>query len=760
MLFALLRSPPRLRFRMAAAGVLSTGHSCPSLISMAASVNTNRLINEKSPYLLQHAKNPVNWYPWGEEAFKKAKDENRPIFLSVGYSTCHWCHVMERESFENEGIAALLNENFVNIKVDREERPDVDKLYMAFIQAISGGGGWPMSVFLTPDLEPITGGTYFPPDDAYQRPGFASILKMVADKWRTERETIRGQGKMFANALKKALKQDVVEVPAVDHVAHSCYRHLADIFDETFKGFGQAPKFPKPVDLEFLLNFYAGNKRTTEGKNALKMVGETLEAMARGGIHDHIGGGFHRYAVDRTWHVPHFEKMLYDQAQLLVVYSNYSMITGEHKNIVEDIAAYVEENLTHPEGGFFSAEDADSFPFEGAKKKREGAFYVWTEDEIDKLLGDTKIRGNSELTVADVFKEYFFVKKSGNAPPYTDPHEELKLQNILIMKDSHKSYASKFKITEDELREVIENAKKVLRDARAKRPRPHLDDKMLTCWNGLMISGLSRASIALDRPDYADRALKAVSFIKHRLRSSSGCLLRSTYAAQNGEIQQTVEPIKAFADDYVFLIQGLLDLDEVTLDTSLLQFAHELQKEFDSRFWDEKNNAGYFLSEEDPSILIRMMEDQDGAEPSANSVAAANLLRLAGIFDKPAYREKAYKIFRGAAQRLERYSFILPKMVTALQWYDEPGKQIIVVGESEDAATKEMTKIINKHFIPNKCFLVLDKNKDEWIQKENGHLSSLMSSSEQPAVFICENFACSLPLKTTDDLKAKLDSIT
>ncbi|VDM25187.1 unnamed protein product [Toxocara canis] len=448
-------------------------------VGMARAASANRLINERSPYLLQHAHNPVDWYPWGDEAFAKATSTNRPIFLSVGYSTCHWCHVMAHESFENQAIAKILNENFVSIKVDREERPDVDKLYMNFIQAISGGGGWPMSVFLTPDLNPITGGTYFPPGDEYGRSGFAAVLRTIAEKWRAEGEQIREQSVALANAIKEVLVTNRDAVPCAHDIALACYSQLADRFDETYKGFGGAPKFPKPVELEFMLAFYADNRNITEGKLALKMVDETLEAMSHGGIHDHIGKGFHRYAVDAAWHVPHFEKMLYDQAQLLSVYSNFCLLGGGMNEIVDDIAEYVHHNLTHPEGGFYSAEDADSLPSHDAVKKREGAFYVWTEQEIDNALQGI-IDADSELNVANCFKQYFSVKTDGNCPKYTDPHGELTLQNVLAMKESHVAYAAKFGVSERKLTAILAEAREALMKIRAERPKPHLDDKVAT----------------------------------------------------------------------------------------------------------------------------------------------------------------------------------------------------------------------------------------------------------------------------------------
>uniref|UniRef100_A0A0R3RFR1 Thioredox_DsbH domain-containing protein n=1 Tax=Elaeophora elaphi TaxID=1147741 RepID=A0A0R3RFR1_9BILA len=717
----------------------------------------NHLANEKSPYLLQHANNPVHWYPWGREAFEKARTTNRLIFLSIGYSTCHWCHVMSHESFENEEVAKILNENFVSIKVDREERPDVDKVYMTFIQvskiilavfvnfdeidqlngfcteevlqetisfqAISGGGGWPLSVFLTPDLKPVTGGTYFPLRDRSGRPGFITLLNIIAEKWRTEDKKMADVAELFLSSMKRSMKPKHRTLPSLEEIEWMCYNHLKDTFDEEHKGFGSAPKFPNCVYLEYLLCFYCVYMNNEASRNALRMVGETLMAIDRGGIHDHIGKGFHRYSVDSRWHVPHFEKMLYDQAQLLAVYAVYHAITGEFIEVIEDIVSYVDSNLTHKSGGFYSAEDADSLPNFNSMKKCEGAYYVWTEKEIDETLSNKPINGIGGLTYAEVFKIYFDIKSNGNVPPYEDPHDELKSQNVLMVKDSHSVCATKCGLSTDNLRNVINEAKSSLRGAQKKRPRPHLDNKIITSWNGLMISGLAKAAIILQNEDLLHRAKRAVDFIK-KYSMENGHLLRVAYVGVDEEIVKSDAPIQGYADDYAFLIQGLLDLYEACFDEQLIKLASDLQKEMDHHFWDTKNNSGYHQTAEDPHIIIRIINGrfattsfflyQDGAEPSINSVASANLVRLYGITNEKTYHERAQKIFESAAQSLEKYPFALTKMVSALQKHVRPIKQIVVVGSRNNETTKQMLSLISKRFDCLKVLISLDPEKGKY----------------------------------------------
>src|SRR5215469_4378700 len=471
------------------------------------SVFTNRLAHEKSPYLLQHAHNPVDWYPWGEEAFAKGRRENKPIFLSIGYSTCHWCHVMAHESFENEEVAAIMNREFVNIKVDREERPDVDRVYMTFVQATTGGGGWPMSVWLTPDLKPFVGGTYFPPEERYGQPGFRKVLERIATAWKENHDNIVQQGGKIVEALRES--QSAAEAGGKIDAAtlDDAYRQIDRSYDPKEGGFGNAPKFPRPVTLNFLTRFYAGDPKSDSGKHSLNMALFTLSKMAAGGMHDHIGGGFHRYSVDRYWHVPHFEKMLYDQAQLAVAYLDGVQIlrdphlnpqvgiaTGEEcrqadakapvrvefEAVARDILDYVARDMTSKEGGFFSAEDADSpvagIADPGHGKTAEGAFYVWTKSEIDDALGDS----------AEFFDFHYGVQAHGNAPEGSDPHDEFRGKNILIERHTVADTARHFKKSEKEIAKLLARSREKLFAIRAQRPRPHLDDKIIAAWNGLM----------------------------------------------------------------------------------------------------------------------------------------------------------------------------------------------------------------------------------------------------------------------------------
>ncbi|KAI1718385.1 thioredoxin-like domain-containing protein [Ditylenchus destructor] len=728
----------------------------------------NSLINEKSPYLRQHAYNPVQWYPWGEEAFKKAKELNRPIFLSVGYSTCHWCHVMEHESFEDETIGKYLNDNFVSIKVDREERPDVDKLYMSFIQAISGGGGWPMSVFLTPNLEPITGGTYFPPADSFGRPGFLSVLKMISDKWTNRQAELKQQGQSLAKAIREGLKQTMAgNVPNAEVSFEKCYEHFSGEFDEANGGFGSAPKFPQPVNLDFLLAYHSTDQSSTNGKRALEMVQKTLQKMTDGGIHDHVGKGFHRYSVDSTWHVPHFEKMLYDQGQLLSTYSNFYKLSGVFKETIEDIADYIRSNLSHTLGGFFSAEDADSHPTHDAKKKKEGAFCVWTKREIEEVLENRPARHNENITLDEIFCKVFNVLDSGNVPSRADPHGELTNQNILKSIDPQtlENYAKECRMSREKFLQCINDAKGFLRERRSQRPPPHLDNKFITSWNGLAISGFCAASSALGRSDYRERAEKAVEFVRKYLMQD-GHLLRSAYVSEtDGGVVQIASPIKGFADDYAFFIQALLDLYELNFDDSLLALATDLQAKMDDSFWDKENNSGYYLArDDDPSIFARMQEEQDGAEPSTNSVAVSNLLRLAALANDNSYRQRAENCFKGCAARLGKHPYILSKMLISLRAYFHSPPQIIILGKKSDEVAQSMVALAQAKFYPLKMLVFIDteeKNLDRWLLQHNSHVKSMVDSSSSSGNigYVCRNFSCDLPARTLEELKSRLDSL-
>jgi uncharacterized protein YyaL (SSP411 family) len=553
---------------------------------------TNRLIHEKSPYLLQHAHNPVDWYPWGKEAFDKAKKENKPIFLSVGYSTCHWCHVMEHESFENSAIAKLMNDNFISIKVDREERPDIDQVYMTFVQARTGSGGWPMTVFLTPDLKPFFGGTYFPPEDKWGQPGLTKVLSKITEAWKSDREHIVASSDKIIRQLQGAIKVAGATEKISGSVARKVYEQFASQFDPKFGGFGGAPKFPRPVTLNFLFDFYGNDPQSKEGKQALEMSIFTLRKMAEGGIHDHIGGGFHRYSTDKFWQVPHFEKMLYDQAQLAIAYLDAFQVTRDpvFEKTARDILDYVRRDMTDEEGGFYSAEDADSLLAVDKPEHAEGAFYVWTKVEIDRLLGPDR---------AKPFDYHYGVEVKGNAPE--DPQDEFKNKNILIQRHDIADTARKFGLTNQKAEQLLDESRKLLFDARAKRPRPARDDKIVTAWNGLMISAFARAAQVLDDRAYLEAANRAADFVRHELyRADRDTLLRS--------YREGASEVNGFASDYAFLIQDLLDLYEASFDTDRIEWALKLQHQEDELFRDAKDGGYFSTSGADPNVLLRMQE--------------------------------------------------------------------------------------------------------------------------------------------------------
>ncbi|CAG0902761.1 unnamed protein product [Darwinula stevensoni] len=700
--------------------------------SEGASVHkwTNRLAHEKSPYLLQHAHNPVDWYPWGEEAFKKARDERKLIFLSVGYSTCHWCHVMEHESFENEDIAKIMNEHYVNIKVDREERPDVDKVYMTFIQATVGGGGWPMSVWLTPSLKPIYGGTYFPPIDRYfGQPGFTSILQSLAEKWNEQKDNFEKSGEKLIQALSSgtALKGKAKTVPGEAGLM-KCMEQFSRRYDPVHGGFGSEPKFPQPSNFNFLFAYADMYQGSGEEQHAIEMSLHSLRCMAKGGIHDHVAKGFARYSTDEEWHVPHFEKMLYDQGQLTVSYVDAYLASKDEffANVARDILEYVQRDLSDPSGGFYSAEDADSYPTEGSPKKREGAFCVWTWEEIQTLLEEKKIPNHEEISLADIICHHFDVKKDGNVNPYKDPHDELKRQNVLIIRGSEEKTAEHFKIDVSTLKKALEDGRKILFEARRQRPRPHLDDKMITGWIGLMVSGFVRAGQALDDESYIERGLKALKFLKkHLYNPETETLLHSCYRGSEKDVVQIQQPIEGFLDDYTFVVRAALDAYQACYDPQWLEWADLLQKKQDELFWDEKESGYFSTTALDPSILLRLKDDQDGAEPSANSVSVRNLLRLSSSFDRPDYLMKAREILKLFSERLLKVPMALPEMAAGLAMYIQSPTQILIVGKPEQEDTREMLRAVNLQLLPNSVILIADGNVDSFLYKNASTLQNM-----------------------------------
>ena len=757
----------RFRFGFLALTWLVTSSDASAEPTPAHSEHTNRLAHEKSPYLLQHAHNPVDWYPWGEEAFAKARRENKPIFLSVGYSTCHWCHVMAHESFESEEVAAIMNREFVNIKVDREERPDVDRVYMTFVQATTGGGGWPMSVWLTPDLKPFVGGTYFPPEERYGQPGFKKVLERIAMAWKENHENIVDQGGKIVAALQESQSAAKGEAQIDAATLEAAYRQLDRSYDPKEGGFGNAPKFPRPVTFNFLTRFYARDPKSDSGKQALEMALFTLRKMAGGGMHDHIGGGFHRYSVDRYWHVPHFEKMLYDQAQLAVAYLDAYQILGdphlnpqvgiatgeerreadakapvrvEFKVVARGILDYVARDMASKEGGFFSAEDADSpvvagMGDPGHGKTAEGAFYIWTKKEIDAALGDA----------AEIFDFHYGVQAHGNAPEGSDPHDEFRGKNILIERHTIAETAKHFKKTEDEIRKSLAQSRTKLFAIRAKRPRPHLDDKIIAAWNGLMISAYARAAQVLDDARYLEIATRAANFLRQNLYDSSRKILYRSYRENRSNIE-------GFADDYAFVIQGLIDLYEASFDIEWLKLATELQETQDRLFFDEKNGGYFSTSGKDESVFLRMKDDNDGAEPAASSVAALNLLRLSQLRDDPAPNafggaERARKTIDAFAATLSHFPSAMPQMLVALDFSLGKPRQIVIAGKKDAPETKALLTEVRRHFLPKTILLLADgSDGQKYLGEKNEAIRAMSIVDGKPAAYVCENFTCKAPV--------------
>jgi len=714
-----------------------------------SSSSPNRLAREKSPYLLQHANNPVDWFPWGEEAFTKARQEEKPIFLSIGYSTCHWCHVMEHESFESAAIAAFLNENFVSIKVDREERPDVDQVYMTFVQATTGHGGWPMSVWLTPDLRPFVGGTYFPPTDMPGRPGFITVLRRIAELWKTERGQIEDKAHSLLAALREA--EDQVLSSANEEwdaakISKSCLSQYTRMFDSKEGGFGGAPKFPRPVNLQFLLQI-AAQKSGQDADVARGMALHTLRKMAAGGMHDHLGGGFHRYSVDAEWHVPHFEKMLYDQAQLTQSYLAAYQLTGEDSfaKVARNILQYVGHDLTSPEGGFFSAEDADSLPKSDATKKLEGAFYVWTHEETKEVLGEDRL---------EEFCAVYGIEPGGNVSPNSDPHGELDGTNVLIQRLDLPVVAERFKRKLDNMEHRLADDRSALLAKRGMRPRPHLDDKILTAWNGLMIGAFARSAQVLGHAPYLKAAQRAAAFVKENL-----------FNAENGELQRSYRQgpsgIHGFASDYAFLISGLLDLYEADFDPGWLRWARQLQDTFDLHFWDETRGGYYSTTNRDPAILLRMKEDYDGAEPTPTSVAAINLWRLGQLFHNDLLLDHARHAVSAFSTRLEAQPFGMPLLLSATTLLKTSPIHLIIHSSSPThPGMAPMLAAVHSRYLPNLVVIVIaDTASREYFAPRHTVIENLPASVSEPTVYLCENYACRLPVTDPQELRKMLSEL-
>ncbi len=707
---------------------------------------TNALAQEKSPYLLQHAHNPVNWMPWGEAAIAKARAEDKPIFLSSGYSTCHWCHVMERESFEDEATAALINENFIAIKVDREERPDVDLTYMTYVQAASGGGGWPMTVFLTPELKPFFGGTYFPPENTSGRIGFKNLLKELNKAWKEDRENVLKSSNRSVAKLQEYLDgenagEDKLDVEAV---LHKAYEELSGHYDYHEGGFSGAPKFPRPAAIYLLLRLHLawqnkGEERKSEADWAAEMSLKTLRAMANGGLRDHLGGGFHRYSVDAYWHIPHYEKMLYDQGQLLTAYVEGHQISESvfMADIARQTIAYVKRDLRHPEGGFFSAEDADSLGAATDDHKKEGAFYIWTAAEIDDVLGKEE---------GSVFRYAYGARRDGNARPESDPQGELTGTNTLFRAFSTKKTAEFFKKTTDEVDDILVRGRAKLLEARAKRARPHLDDKIITAWNGLLISGLARAGAALAEPDFLQLAKDAVQFLHDHLCAQPGKTLHRSWR------EGALGP-KAFAIDYACLIHALIDLYQASFEVRWLQWATQLQEEMDGLFLDREKGGYYSVRADMPHSILSIKEDYDGAEPSPNSMAALNLVRLSAFLDRPAWSEQASAILKLFGGTLVQSPSAIPVMTMALDFLHHGKQQIVLAGDAASPAFQTLAKVIHQRFLPHAVILHADGAEAQaWLAQSNAALAAMKPVDGQPAAYVCQNYTCQAPVTQPEAL--------
>ena len=681
--------------------------------------HTNRLIHETSPYLLQHAHNPVDWHPWGEEAFQKAKSENKPVLLSIGYSACHWCHVMERESFENEEIAALMNELFVNIKVDREERPDLDEIYMNAVQMMTGRGGWPMTMFLTPEGKPFYGGTYFPPEDRYSVPGFPKILQGVANAFYKQPQDIENSVSQILARLQSMSRSAESAGPFDPDIIIRGAEQLAQAHDSEHGGFGRAPKFPNAGVYELFLRAFHQSKNP----RFLDTITYTLTKMAQGGIYDHLGGGFHRYSVDEKWLVPHFEKMLYDNAQLVRVYAQVYQITGEpqFKRVVEETVDYLLREMLQPQGGFYSTQDADS---EG----EEGKFFVWTPQEVSRILGEE---------AAEIFCRIYDVSEQGNFEDKNILHPILTLEQ-----------ASKyFNRGVDEIAALLGEAKAKLFAEREKRIKPFRDEKVITAWNGLALSGLAEAIKISGNQEYRRAATRTVEFIFSKL-FRDGHLLH-TY-------RDGVAKILGYLDDYAFLAVGLLDLFEATLDRSLLAKTIELTDILIGEFWDDDDGAFFYTGKSHEQLISRAKPAFDASIPSGNSMAAQLLLRLYHYTSREVYLKKAETILRSYRDAMAAQPFGLAHMLGALDFYLRKPKEIVIVGEPDDPRTREILEGVHSTYLPNSTLQLV--RPDEKIDEIAPLLKGKSQIGGQATGYVCHNFTCSAPVTTWDDLRPLLES--
>jgi len=685
---------------------------------MTSPVRTNRLINETSPYLLQHARNPVDWYPWGVEALERAKAEDMPILLSIGYSACHWCHVMEHESFENDSIAKLMNDNFVCIKVDREERPDLDNIYMSAVQMMTGQGGWPMTVFLTPDCVPFYGGTYYPPEDRYNMPGFQRVLSGIAEAYRQRSTDIEQTAKSILEGLRGGGAMNESDAVLNADVLDNAYRSIARSYDSSRGGFGNAPKFPAPMTLEFLLKTF---QRTGDSK-PLEMADFTCRKMAQGGIYDQLGGGFHRYSTDARWLVPHFEKMLYDNAQLVRVYLHLFQITRDefYSTIVRETLEYVRREMTDLSGGLYSTQDADS---EG----HEGKFFVWTPAEINKVLSPED---------AKIFCAMFDVTTTGN----------FEGSNILNIPIPVEKVAETLGLTVEELRTNVNRSRRLLFEAREHRVKPDRDEKILTSWNGLMIAAFAEAAMVLNDDSYLQIAVNASRFVLDSMRSD-GLLLRT---AKEGKAK-----LNAYLEDYSFFADALLALYEATGQKIWFDECMATVQTMIAEFWDEKEGGFYFTGASHEHLIVRTKDYFDNATPSGNSLATGVLLKLAALTGDDAFTRRAVTIFRLLQDTIRKYPSGFSQLLCTLDFYLSATKEIAIIGDPSSNSTTELKHEVWREYLPNKVVAPWD-GAEGAAPAAVQLLANRGQSSGIPTAYVCEGFVCKAPATDVASLRNQL----
>jgi uncharacterized protein YyaL (SSP411 family) len=687
---------------------------------MKEKLSPNRLIHEKSPYLRQHAYNPVEWYPWGEEAFTRARKENKPLFLSIGYSTCHWCHVMAHESFEDPDVARLMNTFFVNIKVDREERLDIDKIYMTVSQIMTGSGGWPLTIIMTPDKKPFFAGTYIPRENRFGRPGMMELLPIVNEIWKTRKDEVIENADQIVAEL-KSRSEDIEKGTPEKGILASAYEQLAGLFDDENGGFGGAPKFPSPQNLIFLLRYW----KRSGNAHALYMVEKTLQAMRRGGIYDHVGFGFHRYSVDERWFLPHFEKMLYDQAMLSFVYAEAYQATGKkaYEKTAREIFSYVTDHMTAPAGGFYSAEDADS---EG----EEGKFYLWTRKEVEVVLDKKE---------AAIIIDRFGLEGVGNFQE--EGRAEKSGRNILSLREDASRSARHYGLSETDLLDLIERARKKLYALREGRVHPLRDEKILADWNGLMIAALARGGQVFDDTGYSEAAEKCAEFILGRMMRRDGRLLH--------RFKDDESSIVANLDDYAFLIWGLIELYGATFKVKYLRTALALNDDLIRYFWDEEEGGFYFTPMDGEDLIVRQKEIYGGAIPSGNSIAMWNMIRLGHLSSRPELLERAEKTGSAFFTTVRQSPAAYAELMVAFDLAFGPSYEVVVAGIPDARDTESMLKALRTHFLPHVAVIVRPTNEELHEIAQIAEFTRNHQTIEgKAAAYVCVNGACTVP--TTD----------